>query len=92
MDIPADKDTLPNLNTDHRREPVLLSTDEAVTYLKETYNFPTTRKSLEVLRNRGGGPAFSKIGRRVFYTPETLDAWLASSSQVVNSTSEYKAA
>lgn len=71
---------------------MLLTSDEAVVYLKETHNYPTTRKSLEVIRTRGGGPAFNKIGRRVFYTPAQLDTWIASAMQTVGSTSEYKAA
>jgi hypothetical protein len=33
--------------------------------------------TLETLRIRGGGPAFSKLGRRVVYSREDLDAWLA---------------
>ena len=34
---------------------------------------PTT---LETMRVRGGGPTFVKLGRRVVYRCEDLDAWL----------------
>jgi len=33
--------------------------------------------TLETLRIRGGGPTFSKLGRRVVYQREDLDGWLA---------------
>jgi predicted DNA-binding transcriptional regulator AlpA len=33
--------------------------------------------TLETLRTRGGGPPFVKLGRRVVYRREDLDAWLA---------------
>lgn len=33
---------------------------------------------LNVLRVRGGGPAFLKIGRAVCYDPADLEAWAAS--------------
>jgi helix-turn-helix protein len=32
-------------------------------------------KTLERWRVSGGGPEFMKLGRRVFYTQATLDAW-----------------
>lgn len=34
-------------------------------------------KTLEAHRTRGGGPPFIKLGRRVVYRQEDLDAWLA---------------
>jgi len=33
--------------------------------------------TLETLRSRGGGPVFTKLGRRVVYQKEDLDAWLS---------------
>ena len=39
------------------------------------------------LRLIGGGPAFEKIGRRVVYSRESLDAWRT--ARRVGSTSEY---
>lgn len=37
-----------------------------------------SRRALSQRRWRGGGPPFVKIGRRVFYEPEEVKAWLAS--------------
>lgn len=34
-------------------------------------------RTLEKLRVVGGGPQFRKLGRRVMYTVEELDAWAA---------------
>lgn len=33
---------------------------------------------LEVLRVRGGGPEYLKLGKRVVYKPEDLEAWAES--------------
>jgi hypothetical protein len=45
---------------------------------------------LSVLRCLGGGPEFRKFGKRVFYTREALDSWVASKlSPAFASTSEY---
>jgi len=52
-------------------EPGAYSTPLAADYLGLS---PAT---LETLRIRGGGPTFSKLGRRVVYQREDLDAWLA---------------
>ena len=52
-----------------------LDTPLAATYLGLS---PAT---LETLRSRGGGPRFSKLGRRVVYQREELDAWMAERSQ-----------
>jgi hypothetical protein len=32
--------------------------------------------TLAKLRLRGGGPAYCKLGRRVIYRPDDLEAWL----------------
>jgi hypothetical protein len=37
----------------------------------------STASTFEKLRLKGGGPVYSKIGRRVVYRVEDLDAWLA---------------
>ena len=42
--------------------------------------------TLETMRTRGGGPAFVKLGRRVVYRREDLDAWLR--ARVRKSTSD----
>ena len=35
------------------------------------------KSTLEKLRLIGGGPPYLKVGRRVLYDPQDLDAWLA---------------
>ncbi len=37
----------------------------------------SSASTFEKLRLKGGGPVYSKIGRRVVYRVEDLDAWLA---------------
>lgn len=37
----------------------------------------SSASTFEKLRLTGGGPVYSKIGRRVVYRIEDLDAWLA---------------
>ena len=38
--------------------------------------------TLRTLRSRGGGPRFLKVGRRVLYRFEDVDAWLAECPRV----------
>lgn len=52
-------------------EPGVLTTPAAAEYLGLS---PAT---LETKRSRGGGPVFSKLGRRVVYRREDLDSWVA---------------
>jgi excisionase family DNA binding protein len=35
------------------------------------------KSTLDKARVHGGGPKFIKIGKRVLYDPDDLDAWLA---------------
>lgn len=56
--------------------PRYLNTSQASVYLKNI-GVGYTKKSLEVLRCQGRGPAFRRVGRRVFYTPADLDAFAA---------------
>jgi excisionase family DNA binding protein len=63
--------TTPRADTPLDGERVVLTTDQAATYLGLS---PTT---LETLRTRGGGPPFVKLGRRVVYRSEDLATWLA---------------
>ena len=51
-------------------EPGVLTTPAAADYLGLS---PAT---LETMRSRGGGPVFAKLGRRVVYQREDLDAWV----------------
>jgi hypothetical protein len=63
-----------------------MDTGEAADYTKHAIS------TLEKYRTYGGGPRFAKVrgGRKVLYRQSDLDAWL--SGQMVNSTSELKAA
>lgn len=41
-----------------------------------THMFPnTTRQTWAQMRYQGNGPRFYKVGRRVFYRPEDVEAW-----------------
>ena len=58
----------------------LLNTIEAGRYLR------LSSRTLENLRVRGGGPAFTKLGRRrCFYTQTALDEWIAAQSRTSTS-------
>ena len=50
----------------------LLPEDEAARILKVKKQTPAA------WRNRGQGPAYVKVGRRVFYRPSDLREWLGS--------------
>lgn len=50
--------------------------------------FPLAVATLSKLRTIGGGPAFLRYGRRVLYRPSALDAWIASRTRELRSTSE----
>ena len=43
--------------------------------------------TLAKMRLSGDGPAYAKLGRRVVYRPDDIDAWIASNRY--RSTSEY---
>ncbi len=49
----------------------LLTPEEAAKWLRATTH------SLERWRSAGGGPTFTKIGRRVVYSLADLEAWVA---------------
>jgi predicted DNA-binding transcriptional regulator AlpA len=53
-----------------RPQPAVLKTDEAAAYCG------SSASTLEKLRVYGGGPTFSKLGRRVVYRKIDLDNWL----------------
>lgn len=48
------------------------------------------KQSLAKWRVSGTGPVFVKVGSRVFYRPQDLDAWVE--TRLRRSTSEYEAA
>ena len=52
---------------------------EAAVYLS------LSRQRLAKLRLTGGGPAYSKLGRTIVYSPADLDAWLAANRRVSTS-------
>jgi excisionase family DNA binding protein len=58
----------------------LLTQAEAARFLR------LSERTLERLRVSGGGPKYVKIGRRVFYRQQDLEAWVA--DHLVGSTSE----
>ncbi len=60
--------------------PVLLTTERAAACLG------VAKQSLVKWRVSGIGPRFIKIGARVFYRPQDLDAWLE--TRVRHSTSD----
>jgi len=62
----------------------LLSTLEAAGYCG------SSASTFEKLRVFGGGPAYIKLGRRVVYARDDLDAWVASHRR--HSTSEAEVA
>ena len=51
------------------------NTKEAAEYCR------SSGSTFEKLRLTGGGPIYSKIGRRVVYRVEDLDSWLASNTR-----------
>jgi hypothetical protein len=83
----------PNQNTERRRRRALREPSAAIApanpevpplFEPGAYSTPLAADylglspaTLETLRIRGGGPPFSKLGRRVVYRREDLDAWLA---------------
>lgn len=54
--------------------PAFLRPVQAGAYLRENYGIGS-KKALDVLAVRGGGPEFHKAGRARLYTPEALDAY-----------------
>lgn len=49
-----------------------LSTDQVV-----AAGYPFTKSWLDKARVRGGGPAYVKIGAKVYYRKEDLEGWIA---------------
>lgn len=49
--------------------------DEAAMYIKTTFGFSVSPRTLANLAVTGGGPAFRKAGRTPLYSPDDLDAW-----------------
>lgn len=64
------------------KQPLVLRTTEAAEHCG------SSASTFEKLRLTGGGPVYSKIGRRVVYRVEDLDAWLAANRR--RSTSDVR--
>ncbi|HEU5117646.1 MAG TPA: helix-turn-helix domain-containing protein [Isosphaeraceae bacterium] len=56
-------------------ETPFLNTAEAAQFLG------LSKSWLEVLRVKGGGPVFKKLGRRVIYRRDDLEAWAAAGTR-----------
>lgn len=68
--------------------------DEATAskWLAEEKGVRRTTRTLRKLRCIGGGPAFRRFGRRVYYTKSDLDQWVEEGlSAPLRSTSEREA-
>lgn len=63
--------------------PIVLNADQAANSLGLSVS------TLAKLRLSGGGPIYSKLGRRVVYRREDLECWIAENR--FQSTSEYDA-
>ncbi len=61
----------------------LMTTPEAASYLR------LSKSLIDKYRVFGGGPLFAKLGGRIVYSKEDLDAWI--SARKFSSTSEYSA-
>ncbi len=60
-----------------------LSNDQAADFLN------LSPRTLEKLRVVGGGPTFSKLGRRVVYAQEDLQSWVAAKRRTSTSDTSY---
>lgn len=72
---------------------ILLSRKEAAIYLRDTYGAPVAVAAVTLAKFAvyGHGPSFCKIGRRVGYTHEALDAFAQSRiGTTIKQTSELK--
>jgi hypothetical protein len=50
--------------------------------------FPVAKATLAKYRTVGGGPAFLRYGRRIFYRPSSLNAWVGGRVRELRNTSE----
>ena len=66
------------------QNPIVLSAEQVAAWLG------LSRSTLAKMRLSGAGPSYSKLGRRVVYRPEDIEAWVTSNRYC--STSEYGSA
>jgi len=72
--------------------PTYLLRRAAAEYLANR-GLPTTWRTLQKMATTGGGPEYQIFGNKAVYTPEALDAWVASKiSAPRRSTSEQRGA
>ena len=64
-------------------ETPLLTTIEAAAVLR------LSKRTLEDYRTKGTGPTFRRLGNKIYYRREELDAWI--DDRAFSSTSEYPA-
>jgi predicted DNA-binding transcriptional regulator AlpA len=57
--------------------PKMLTVQEAVTYTGMSRSFLDKARNEGNIGNRTPGPAWHKIGRKVMYSVDDLDAWIA---------------
>ena len=69
--------------------PLLLDTETAATRTYGVDAQPGATRRLEDLRRRGGGPPYVKHGRKVYYRPQDLEAWIE--GEIVKSTADAAA-
>lgn len=65
------------------------NTKGAAKYLNDR-GYSYTENTLTAYRSKGRGPKFLRIGGRVYYRTEDLDAWLAAISHECQSTADYR--
>lgn len=62
--------------TSAKFHPAAMTTSNASSYLTGS-GHPTTKKTLEVWRCKKRGPKYKKVGSRVYYEQDWLDAYMA---------------
>lgn len=58
-----------------------MTTDEAAQYLSERLGGPVSTEAIHALRSAGRGPMATKRGSRLYFRPDTLDAFVASMTE-----------
>lgn len=54
---------------------LLRKSDPAARYLRQRHGLEISPRTLDRMRSTGGGPAFARVGRAIYYSPQDLDAW-----------------
>lgn len=56
--------------------PLFMLRDQVPAYIEGKFGVSCSKATLTRLACVGGGPSFRKIGKRVIYAPEDVDAWM----------------